>query len=369
MSEAPFKVDDSGNGAGTPVSTETSARQGLKIHGTVAALLAEWLLPLLLLIAVLAGLNFLYWWDVAGWRFPFGERVHLIGLKSQALEKLFRDQKINFLIGMSGNGPVLLSPERRQKGRPDSPGIFPVGLNIVTPPDFQGQVRIGDVRCCGSFGETRVSTVALYDERFRFAPGPGFTGKGFGAVQQSAKASAAKQPASTRPDNPLPLAVLVGGYRLAVLDALQRGSSSIAFDLNEDAFDEYGNSFEESYEIQEEELFNAVFGMVIDVLGYASPLHRIYFTYETTPDADDIDDIRVEVNPGIRAAWRRWIAQVLTTRLPYPDGRRFTAPASLGQTPVAKQFPIPQALETGWRLPVGRARCLAAGILFHRVRP
>ncbi|MEE9318743.1 MAG: P-loop NTPase fold protein [Rhodospirillales bacterium] len=343
MSEAQFKADNSGNGAGSPVSDEISARQGLKIHGAVAALLAEWLLPLLLLIAVLAGLNFLYWWDVVGWRFPFGERVHLIGLKSQALDKLLRDQKINFLIGISGNGPVLLSPKIRQKGRPDSPGIFPVGLNITTPPDFQGRVRIGDVRCCGSFGETQVSTVALYDERFQFDAGPGF-----GAGQQSAKASGLKSPPSARPDNPLPLAVLVGGYRLAVLDALQRGSSSIAFDLNEDAFDEFTNGVRGSYAIEEDEL-TQFFGMAIDVLGYASPLRRIYFIArdETSPDADDIDDIREEVNPGIRAAWRRWIAQVLTTRLPYPDGRRFTAPASLRQTPVVKKFQIPQALEKG----------------------
>lgn len=338
------KADDRKIGAGSRDVRKTKARQGLIIRRAVAALLAEWLLPLLLLIAVLAGLNFVYWWDVLGWRFPFGERVHLIGLTSQALDKLLRDQKIDFLIGMSGNGPVLLSPKRRQKGRPDSPGIFPVGLNIMTPPGFQGRVRIGDVRCCGSFGETRVSTVAVYDERFQFGAGPGF-----GAVQQSAKASAAKRPPSARPDNPLPLAVLVGGYRLAVLDALQRGSSSIAFDLNEDAFDEYENSFAEPYEIQEEEFFNAVFGMAIDVLGYASPLRRIYLTDrdETSFDADDIDDIREEVNPAIRAAWRRWIAQVLATRLPYPDGRRFTAPARPSPGAVVKQFQVAQALEKG----------------------
>ena len=320
------KAGHGSNGAGSGVAEATKAGRGLNIGGATPALLAEWAMPLLLLAAALAGLNFLYWWDV-GWRFPFGERVRLIGLQSQPLDKLLREQQIDSLIAMSGNGPILLSPDRRRKGRPDSPSVFPSGFNVTTPPVFQGRVRIGDVRCCGSSGEALVSTVALYDERFLFD-----AEVKFGAGPQSAQTAAMDRPPSERPDNPLPLAVLVGGYRLAVLDALQRGSSSIAFDFDEDGFNEFEESFDEALEDSgEQELANALVALAIDVAGYASPLRRIYLAArdEEAPEADDIQDFRQYVNAVTRLAWRKWIAQVLTTRLPYPDGRRFTASASL----------------------------------------
>ena len=325
----------------TPQSAAADAAPSSKRtrSGGILALCAiEWLVPTALLVLVLVGANFLYWWNIAGLGLPSSGRIVLVGLEPsppERLQKLLSEQKIDFLIGASSNGRVGLSNWYASKAPPES-YAFPLKSNVETPPIFSARVRIDDVRCCGKLGTARLATVAVYDERYNFRQ-PVSTGAPF---VQKAQEAPARGDAKLAPV--LSSAVLFGGYRMAVIDGLRRGGSAIAIYIDEmqGPLREFARGFGIGW--GDLRYSSGIPANVIAFGGYASPLRRLFLLSPNGQKSifGDLSSLRDDINAALRSAWPLWIGQVLNTRLPYPGGSKFTTPEVLKTKPTTASEPL-----------------------------